>query len=538
MTDGRESTKVAEARRTLALLQSQADGVRAQLSALRQDLAEVQLEFNGQRGVQLLEANEQLVLAALHAESIAETAISNLDDLARTSQRDPLTGLPNRALMRDRLDKALALARRRETRAAVLFVDIDHFKLINDTLGHAVGDELLQLVARRLESLVRDSDTVSRHGGDEFLVLLAEVGHASDAALIAVKMLRALTIPCHIEDQVFRVSASVGISIYPEDGTDAATLIRGADEAMYRAKKGRRGAYAMHCDLAPETEESASYTADLLQKPVSRSDFAPLEQAPMHQRNLREANEQLVLAAISAQELESEAADAHRRQIQFLAVVAHELRNPLAPIRTAAELLHSGRRDKAMLDRLQIIIERQVAHMARLVDDLLDGSRVGVGKFRLERSRIDLTHVLGVAIDTCRPAMQLRHQTLAWLPLPGPLLLQGDAVRLAQVFSNLIENASKYTAEGETITLSMQRLAQAVAVRISDPGIGISAQALPHIFDLFVQGPQTLLRHNSGLGIGLAVVRNLVEAHGGTVVASSAGVGKGSEFVVTLPLVI
>nr|WP_316639551.1 diguanylate cyclase [uncultured Roseateles sp.] len=527
--------KLAEAQRALALLQAQADGVRAQLSDLRRDLEQVQQEFSGTRGAQLLEANEQLVLAALRAETIAETAVSNLDDLARTSQRDPLTGLPNRGLMRDRLDKAIALARRRETRTAVLFVDLDRFKLINDSLGHAVGDEVLQLVARRLESVVRDSDTVSRHGGDEFLVLLAEVAHAPDAALIATKMLRALSIPCHVEDQVFRIAASIGISVYPEDGSDAASLIKCADEAMYQAKKLAPGSFVLHADMVAGGIALARYGADLLPQALHVFTATTVAAEP-RLRDLREANEQLVLSALNARELEAQAEVAHRRQIQFLAVVAHELRNPLAPIRTAAELLDKGRHDAALMMRLKVIIERQVAHMARLVDDLLDGSRVGVGKFRLERSRVDLAEIFGAAIDSCRPAMLTRRQTLEMPPLPGPLPVLADPVRLAQVFSNLLENASKYSPEGTTITLTVQSASGVACVCITDTGIGISAEAMPHIFDLFVQGPQPWSHPNRGMGIGLAVVRNLVEAHHGSVMARSAGPDQGSEFAVTLPL--
>lgn len=153
----------------------------------------------------LQEANEQLVLAALHAETIAEEAVSHLDKLARSSQHDALTDTPNRALMLDRLENAIALARRHRTRIAVLFLDLDEFKQINDTLGHAAGDAVVQLVARRLESVVRHSDTVSRHGGDEFLVLMAEISQPSDAALISEKILAALAAPSRIDNHLICV---------------------------------------------------------------------------------------------------------------------------------------------------------------------------------------------------------------------------------------------------------------------------------------------------------------------------------------------
>lgn len=243
MSDHPDEREVAAARRALALLESQADGVRAELVRLRRDLAEVRRDFGGQRTAQLQEANEQLVLATLHAETIADTAASDLDKVTRTSQRDPLTDTPNRALMLDRLENAIALARRHGTRIGVLFLDLDDFKPINDTLGHAAGDEVVQLVARRLESVVRHSDTVSRHGGDEFLVLLSEVSHASDAGLVAAKILSALAAPSRVGDHVLRLSASLGIAIYPEDGEDASTLISRADAAMYRSKRRGRGRF-------------------------------------------------------------------------------------------------------------------------------------------------------------------------------------------------------------------------------------------------------------------------------------------------------
>jgi diguanylate cyclase (GGDEF)-like protein len=191
----------------------------------------------------LLEANQQLVLAALQAETMAEAAAHNLTELARSSQRDVLTDTPNRALMLDRLENALLIARRREAHVAVLFVDLDHFKQINDTLGHAVGDDVLQRAARRLESAIRVSDAVSRHGGDEFLVLLTEVTRRPDAAAIAAKMLRALREISLPGTQTPALSASIGISVFPEDGHDARSLIDVADAAMYRAKQNGRNRF-------------------------------------------------------------------------------------------------------------------------------------------------------------------------------------------------------------------------------------------------------------------------------------------------------
>jgi GGDEF domain-containing protein len=183
------SDEVAEATRTLARLNGQAAALRAELATLRRNLADARRGSGAIKNVELQEANQQLVLAALQAETTAEIAVSDLGDLTRASQRDALTNTPNRVLMLDRLESAIVMARRHGARIAVLFLDVDRFKPINDTLGHAAGDEVLQIIARRLESVVRDSDTVSRHGGDEFLVLLSEVLQPSDAALVATKII-------------------------------------------------------------------------------------------------------------------------------------------------------------------------------------------------------------------------------------------------------------------------------------------------------------------------------------------------------------
>ena len=502
---------------------------------MRQDLAEVERSFSGVPGAQLQQANEQLVLAALRAETIAETAVSNLHELARSGQRDTLTDTPDRALMLDRLETAIAMARRHATRIAVLFLDLDQFKPINDTFGHAVGDEVLQLVARRLESVVRDADTVSRHSGDEFVVLLTEISQASDAALIATKMLSTLAAPSLVSGHPLRLSASLGIAIYPEDGEEALALISRADAAMYLSKRRAAGRFAFHNDAISSGPGVAPSAGAMPNQPTPHSEFASAQYAP-HLRNLMEANENLVMAAMAAQDLEAHADAAHRRQITFLATVAHELRNPLTPILQAAELLHLPRTDDPRLARLQGVIKRQVAHMARLIDDLLDGSRISTGKFRLQRSTVEMADILGLAIETCQPAMDKRFQQFRMEPLPAPLCVHGDPVRLAQIFSNLLDNASKYTREGGDIWVAAAVLGRSMTVTVADNGIGISAEALPRIFDLFVQDERAVAAHGGGLGIGLAVVRELVEAHGGTVVGKSGGTDLGSQFVVTLPL--
>lgn len=191
----------------------------------------------------LQQANAHLVTASLEAHKLAEQVQAAKDNLEHLVHHDVLTDLPNRTLLQDRLGQAIELARRQGRQLAVMFMDLDQFKHINDSLGHAVGDQLLQSVAQRLVGCVRHSDTVSRQGGDEFVLLLPYIEHAEDAALSAQKVLAALVLPHHIDGHTIHIGASIGISIYPDDGLDAETLIKCADSAMYHAKENGRNNY-------------------------------------------------------------------------------------------------------------------------------------------------------------------------------------------------------------------------------------------------------------------------------------------------------
>jgi diguanylate cyclase (GGDEF)-like protein len=518
--------KINAATDTLALLDQQATVVRAELAGLQQNLADVQLRLVAARASELRGANEQLVIAATHAESIAAEAVSNIRQAARASQPDPLADTPNRALILDRLKSAIALAQRHRTHIAVLFLDLDELKQINAALGRAIGDVVVQLVLRRLGSVVRRSDTVSRHGGDERLVLMAEINDPADAALIAEKMLTVLAAPNRVADHLVSLSASIGIALYPADGDDAATLISRADAAMNRCREQGGGNFQF-------------YRASLRPGPASpqwasRCEVLPDERSSAMD-NLREANQQLVMAILTAQELEEQIQMKHARQVKFMAMVAHELRNPLTPIRTAAGLLKRVHTTDLMGD-VQVLIEEQVVRMSRLVEDLLDSTRVGAGKFRVEWSKVQLPSILERAVATCRPELAARNQRLTLrMPSGAPDIL-GDPMRLTQIFSNLLDNASKYTQEGGEIAVTVEPSDDTVRVRVSDNGIGISPEALTSIFDLFVQDERAVTICRGGLGIGLAVVRDLVGAHGGTITAHSSGENLGSEFVVTLPI--
>ncbi len=250
---------------------------------------------------------------------------------------------------------------------------------------------------------------------------------------------------------------------------------------------------------------------------------------------LGEANRQLLLAAGVSQSREAAAAEAQKRQGALLTMVAHELRNPLMPLRLAAHMLDGARGDDASHARLQATIKGQVAQMSRLINDLLDGSRLSSGNFRLERTLVELVPLLDLAIETCKPRIDARGQHFDCIMPSGSLKVLGDPVRLVQVFGNLLDNASKYTPEAGALSLEVERAPRAVRITVRDNGTGISKQALPLVFDMFVRDTDAGESDSTGLGIGLAVVAQLVKAHEGSVVARSAGKGLGSEFVVTLP---
>jgi signal transduction histidine kinase/CheY-like chemotaxis protein len=228
--------------------------------------------------------------------------------------------------------------------------------------------------------------------------------------------------------------------------------------------------------------------------------------------------------------------DADRRKDEFLATLAHELRNPLAPIRNGLQILRLAAHDQGAAARVQEMLERQVNHLVRLVDDLMEVARVTRGRIELRREPVDLGAMLRSAVETSRPLIEAaRHELRLDLP-EAPVTLIADPVRLAQVVANLLNNAAKYTEEGGRISLSARRDGNHAVISVRDTGVGIPAEVLPRVFDLFSQADRTYHRAQGGLGIGLTLVRTLVELHGGTVWATSEGVGRGSEFVVRLPL--
>ena len=228
--------------------------------------------------------------------------------------------------------------------------------------------------------------------------------------------------------------------------------------------------------------------------------------------------------------------EADRRKDEFLATLAHELRNPLAPIRNGLQLMRLAGDDQTIVDEARSLMERQVVHMVRMIDDLMDVSRISRDMLELRRQHIELTAIIQNALDTSRPLLdEARHQLVVKLP-ESPIFVEADVTRLSQVFSNLLNNAIKYTGNGGQISLTAERRNRVVEVKVRDNGIGIPPEMLPSIFTMFTQVDRSFERTRGGLGIGLSLVRRLVEMHGGSVQAHSEGQGLGSEFIVRLPV--
>jgi PAS domain S-box-containing protein len=229
---------------------------------------------------------------------------------------------------------------------------------------------------------------------------------------------------------------------------------------------------------------------------------------------------------------------ADRRKDEFLATLAHELRNPLAPIRNAVELLRRAKWDHALMEQARNIMERQLAQLVRLVDDLLDVSRITTGKLELRKERVELAALLPNAVEETRALMEAKSHELTVMLPEQPIHLQVDPARIAQVLSNLLHNAAKYTEQGGHIRLTAERQGEEAVISVQDSGIGISAEHLPQIFEIFSQVVPALDRSTGGLGIGLALVKRLIQLHGGSIAVHSDGSGRGSQFVVRLPVAV
>jgi PAS domain S-box-containing protein len=264
----------------------------------------------------------------------------------------------------------------------------------------------------------------------------------------------------------------------------------------------------------------------------------PIEDSAAPIRDLNGAIDGVVLVfrdASRERSIEQALHEADRKKDEFIAVLAHELRNPLAPILQAAQILQAPGATPEQLSWGHQVIDRQAKTMGRLLDDLLDVSRIARGTLEVRKSPVLLLTLIEGAVETARPAIDARKHTLQ-LSLPSEAIeLDADPVRMTQVIANLLMNAAKYTDDGGTIRLSATRAANELILSVTDNGVGLGAQTLPRLFDMFVQVEETRNRHQGGLGIGLALARRLVELHGGTIEVRSDGIGRGSEFTVRMP---
>jgi PAS domain S-box-containing protein len=310
------------------------------------------------------------------------------------------------------------------------------------------------------------------------------------------------------------------------------------DEERRILEKVRSGERIDHFDTIRLTKDGRRIAISLTVSPI-RDSRGTIVGASKVARDIseRKAAEQALRASEQRLRASEEALrDADRRKDEFLALLAHELRNPLAPIRYALAMNKKEGRTSEQQRRAEEIIERQVTHMSRLLDDLLDVSRITRGTLELKRTPTELTLIIGSAIETARPILDAKHHALS-LDLPEEAVrLEADPVRLAQVFSNLLINAAKYTDPGGQIQLRATQQAGELTIAVRDNGMGISQDMMPRLFMLFSQAPSALGRAEGGLGVGLSLVRGLIALHGGSVKALSEGPGRGSEFIVRIPV--
>ncbi len=361
------------------------------------------------------------------------------------------------------------------------------------------------------------------------LLILAPVG--KDATLVA-EALRSDAVPCvacrdlpHLAREIERGAAALLIAeeaLAEHDGGLAAMLARQPSwsdlPVMVLTRAGADSPIA-----ARIVQTFGNVT--LLERPVRIAALVSAVRSALRARGRQYQTRSLL----------EEREQADERKNQFLATLAHELRNPLAPIRNALSLLRLAGSREGNTSAVEVM-DRQVNQLVRLVDDLMDMSRITRGKIELRKETVDLADVIAAAVETSRPLIDAaKHEFAVSLP-PERLLLDADGMRLAQVFANLLNNAARYTDPGGRIAIAARREGDSVIVSVSDTGVGIPADSLSRVFDMFVQADARDSRSQTGLGIGLTLVRSLVEMHGGSVTAASEGRGKGSVFSVRMPL--
>jgi len=411
----------------------------------------------------------------------------------------------------------------------VWFIAPAHAFAIGDAIGVVVfvltgalislGCERLDAARRQLEARTR-ADLEERQAADRARSLLAAIVESSEDAIFTKGLDGRILSWNAGAEQMFGYPAAEAIGgpvtriVPPHRQAEEADILR-------RVSRGER--------VPPLETERLARDGTLLDVSVTLS--------PIRDESGRIVGASSIARDIGARKaLEASLREADRRKDDFLAVLAHELRNPLAPIRTSVALLQDAGLPASASAQAIGVVDRQTRHMARLLDDLLDIARITRDRFELRREPVTLQDVLDTAVETTRGLFDGQAQTLLQDRPEAPVPLDGDPVRLAQVFGNLLSNASKYSHRGGTVALSVAVQADRVAVTVRDEGIGIEPEMLGRVFEMFSQSSQAIGRAQGGLGIGLALVRGLVDLHGGHVEAHSAGLGHGSRFVVHLPL--
>jgi len=380
------------------------------------------------------------------------------------------------------------------------------------------------LASHGSEALRRAQAMTELHDASE---LQAAVIEASPMAVVLVDSSNVIRSWNRGAERIFGWTAAQAVGHAPK--------ILGGDEQVFATNMRQiiAGQQLVRMDVRRQRANGDLVDVELYAAPLRRSDGEMLALAIMVDISERKAIERARLQMFEqAQTARAEAEAANRSKDEFLAMLGHELRNPLAPMVTALELM-SMRGDGAM-ERERAVIGRQVQHLSRLVDDLLDVSRITRGKIELRRERLSVADLVAKAAEQTSPLFDERRHHLS-IDVAPDLAVYGDSTRLAQIVSNLMTNAAKYTPRDGSIAVSARQAGDRIELAIRDNGIGIPASILPHVFDLFVQAPQSSERPAGGLGLGLTIVKSLVELHGGTVRASSEGPGRGSEFTIDLP---
>ncbi len=350
------------------------------------------------------------------------------------------------------------------------------------------------------------------------------------------------------DQHLWEVGASLGFDADFLRAIQRVPLGGGACEACFQEQRrmviedvATDARFAPYCDLARQAGFRAIHSTPLVTRQGKtigvlsthfRQPHAPTER----EKNLIDLCARQAVDFLENARLYEQLREGDRRKDEFLATLAHELRNPLAPISSAIQILRLSDDLSPAVEMVRDVMERQVTHMVRLIDDLLEVSRITRGKLKLRTERAQLVSIIGAAVETSRPIIEAAGHQLAITLSPEPMLLEADPLRLAQAIANLLNNAAKYTDDGGQIWLTARREGGEAVISVRDTGGGIPAEMLSRIFELFVQVDRSLHRVQGGMGIGLTLAKNLVEMHGGQIEAHSEGLGRGSEFIVRLPL--